>query len=386
MKQIFLLIVFLFPMSAFAQQESNISSRDDTTQHIMSQNRRLLLNKFYTARLDSVSLLLDSMDRHYYEQPLLFPAERLLLYYWIERYDAIDSLVHHFDDFCEKISTNPPSDQMIWNALSYYSQEKRNMLVEWIDQTGCSDDVFDFRMLLLKILLQNELQEQSSIEEEIRTFINQFSSQENEISFIEAKEVKSHEADSPWRIGIGLGFGAVSISGKIDNYLSPKFCGSFDLSVNYERWYFLMLLQFAFPKLKQDVPFKNGDGVWEAGKTANIFNFNIAVGYSVINSRFFRTSPFVGLAISECAPGEIQIEKDDTLNDAGISGGISNIIGLDTDINLYQMINPQKQNKLMYALNVRINYIPSMFSNVNSRYSGNMLFISFGAKIDFNWI
>ena len=382
MRRFFLLMAFLFPLLAFAQQEDSFSNREDTIHRMVSQNRRLLLDKFYATRLDSVSLLLDSIELHHRDQPLMFPAERLLLYYWIERYNEIDFLAWNLDGFCEKVAANPPPDQMIWNALSYYSQEKMNTLVEWIDQTGCSDEIFDFRVRLLKTLLQNELEEQSFIEQEIRLLMSQYSFQENEISLIATEQAEPNEPDSPWRIGLGFGLGAVSASGKITNYLSPKICMSLDMNVNYERWYFSLLLQVAFSKLKLDMPYKKTGGVWEAGKTANIFNFDFSVGYSVIDSRFFRMSPFVGIALSDCSPSEQQIENDETLKNAGISGGFSNILGLDTDIKLYQMNNSGKKKNVLTSLNIRINYIPTMFNNVNSRYSGNMLFVTFGFRFD----
>jgi len=104
------LLFFLLGLPVFAQQGDDM--RDDSIQHMASQNRRLLLDKFYAARLDSVSLILDSIDRHHCDQPLLWTSERLLLYYWIERYHAMDSLVWHFDDFSEKVAANPPPEQM----------------------------------------------------------------------------------------------------------------------------------------------------------------------------------------------------------------------------------------------------------------------------------
>ena len=382
MMRFFLFVAFLFPLAAFAQQGDSISVHEDSIQRIASQNRRLLLDKFYTTRLDSVSMLLDSIELHHQDQPLLHPAERLLLYYWIERYDAIDSLARHFDVFCAKIAANPPPEQMVWNVLSYFSQEKKDTLVAWIDQTGCSDEVFDFRVGLLKTMLQNELEEQSYVEQEIRSFIKQFSFREEDFSNIETGKFESSKSDSPWQIGIVIGMGTVSTSGKIANYLSPKICVPFYVNVNYERWYFSFLLQLAFPKLKLDMPYKKGDGVWKAGKIATIVNMDLSVGYSVIDNRYLRMSPFIGVAFTDCSPSDQQIEKDETLKDAGISGGFANITGLDTDIKLYQIIHPRKKKNFLLSLNFRINYIPAMFNNVSFRYSGNMIFTTFGVRMD----
>ena len=382
MKKFFLLMAFLFPLAIFAQQEDQDSNREDSIGQTISQNRRLLLNRFYATRLDSVSLLLDSLDRHHRDQPLLFPAERLLLYYWIERHEAIDSLTMHFDGFCEEISANPPPEQMLWNVLSYYSQEKMDTLIAWIDQTGCNDEVFDFRERLLKTLLKNELEEQSFVEQEIRSFINQYSLREKETSTVATEQTEPQEPDNPWRVGVGIGMGTVSVSGKLANYLSPKICVPFDVNVNYKRWYFSLQLQMVFSQLKLDIPFENGNGVWEAGKSANITSLDLSVGYSVIDSRFLRMSPFIGVAISDCLPSEQQIEKDDALKDAGISSGFANIVSLDTDVKLYQMINSWNKKNILISLNVRINYLPAMFSNVNTRYSGNMLFVTFGVRYD----
>lgn len=382
MRRSLLFIALLLPLAVFAQQEDCISNHEDSIRQTASQNRRFLLDQFYAARLDSVSILLDSLDMYHPDEALLFPAERLLLYFWIERYEAIDSLALHFDDFCEEVTANPPLEQTIWNVLSYYSQDKVEMLVAWIDQTECSDEVFDFRVRLLKTLVQNELQEQSFVNQEIQSLIAQYSFQEDEISTITREQDEYKEPDRPWQFGIGMGLGTATASGRIANYFSSIVGVSLDVNINYHRWYFSLLLQFAFSQLKLDIPNKKGDGVWKAGELANITQCGLSLGYSVMNNRFFRMTPYIGMAVSECVPDEKQIEKDDTLKKAGLKGGFSNILGLDTDIKLSQIIHPKKNKDILTSLNIRLNYVPSMFNKANSRYSGNLLFITVGVRLN----
>jgi hypothetical protein len=386
MRGVLSFLLFLFWLSAFAQQGDSISNHEDSIQQIVSQNRRLLLDKFYATRLDSVSLFLDSIDRCHRDQPFLLPAERLLLYYWIERYDAIDSLVRHFDDFSEEVVANAPQEQTVWNVLSYYSQEKLDLLVTWIDQTDCSNEVFNFRVHVLKTLLHNELEDQT-VDREIHSLMKFYFLQESqtppEAPNVASKQVEPHQSDDdPWRVGVGIGLGTVSTSGKIANYLSAKTCLSFDLNANYNQWYFSLLLQAVFAKLKRDMPVKNGGDIWETGKSAFINNFGLSAGYSVINSRVLRISPFIGMAVSDCSPSDQQIEDNSALNDAGIRWGFTNFYGMDMDVKLYKMIDYLNRKEFFSTLNIRLNYIPAMFNNVDSRYSGNMFFVTFGVRMD----
>jgi hypothetical protein len=270
---------------------------------------------------------------------------------------------------------------MVWNVLLYYSQENFDTLVAWIDDSECSDQVFDFRIHLLTILLHNDMEDQSSIDREIILLRDQYFVQE-ETKEMEDKTVASKQGEpqkisvDPWRVGVGVGLGTVSTSGKITKYLSAKSSLSFDVNVNYERWYFSLLVQIVFAQLKRDL------GTWEAGKLAFVSSYGLSTGYSVIDNRLFRMSPFIGLAVSDCSPSEQQIENDDTLKDAGIRWGFTSMYGLDMDIKLYNMIKFFERKDFYASLNIRLNYIPSMFNNVNNRYSGNMFFVSFGIRID----
>ena len=376
-----LIFCTLFQLSIFSYQYSI----DDSL--AVMQNRRLLIDKFTAGRLDSVALLVDSIDRHHRDYPLLWPAERLLLYYWIERYHAIDSLARYFDDVSKEAASRHPPEQVVWNVLSYLSSEKKDTLVAWIDQTGCSDEVYDFRVHLLETLLDSELDDQPTVERKILTLMEQYSFVE-EASLPEVQTVVpvQIEADQsyrePWQIGFGLGLGPTFASGNIAKYLSTKATLSFDLNVSHQRYYFSLLMQVIFAKLIRDIPVGSGGDVWEAGKAAYIGNYAFTFGYSIIDNRLLRMTPFVGLAVSECSPGEQQIENNNALRNAGIRWGKPIICGLNTDIKLHSVFNFMEQKDFMSYLNIKINYLPAMFSKVSNHYSGNMFFVTLGMSMD----
>ena len=373
-------------LSVFAQQEDSFSNRD-STQQTVSQNRRMLLDKFRAGRLDVVSDLLDSIDYHHSDQSLLWPAERLLLYYWIDRYYAIDSLAFHFDEFCEEALTNPPHEQTVWNVVSLHSFENIDTLITWIDQTGCDDEVFNFRVQLLKTMLNADGDDQTSVHHEIRLLMDLYTFWEEEIQMETQTEIpeqiKSDHWDyDPWRIGFGIGMGPTFVSGNISDFLSVKANLSFALNANYQRWYFLLLMQAIFGNLNRDIPFGNGHEVWEAGKSAITTNIGLALGYSVINGRYLRMSPFIGFSTSECAPSDQQIENNSALIKAGIRRGYACMFGVDSDIKLYHIFSFLERKDAPVSINIRLNYIPAMFSNVNTRYSGNMFLVTFGIGVD----
>jgi len=376
-----LIFCALLQLSIFSYQYSI----DDSVS--VMQSRKLLIDTFRDGRLDSVALLVDSIDRHHRDYPLLWPAERLLLYYWTERYHAIDSLARYFDEVSKEAASRHPPEQVVWNVLSYYSSENKDTLVAWIDQTGCSDKVFDFRVRLLETLVDSELDDQSAVEHKILTLIEQYSFVEEtpppEVQTVVPKQVESDQPYSePWQIGFGMGLGPTFTSGNIAKYLSTKAILSFDLNVTHQRYYFSLLMQAIFAKLKRDIPVGAGGDVWEAGKAAYIGNYGLAVGYSFIDNRLVRMTPFVGLAISECSPGEQQIENNNALRNAGIRWGKPMICGINTDIKLHSVFNFMEQRDFMSYVNIKINYIPAMFSKVSNHYSGNMFFVTLGMSMD----
>jgi len=342
----------------------------------------MLLDMFRAGRLDAVSNLLDSIDQHS-DQSLLLPAERLLLYYWIERYHAIDSLARHFDEFSGESVTNRPQEQAVWNVLTFHSYEKMDTLIRWIDQTGCDDEIFDFRVGLLKTMLHVDGDDQASVHREIRLFMEQytFHEQKNEPKEQTAtpKQIEFDQLNNdPWRVGFGIGLGPTYVSGNLADYLSVKTNLSFAVNANYQRWYFLLLMQAIFANLNRDIPITNSNEVWEAGKSANLSNVGFSFGYSMINGHFLRTSPFIGFSTSVCSPNDKQIEKID----AGINGKIASMFGIDMDIKLYHIFSFMERNDFLASFNVRLNYIPAMFNNVSSRYSGNMFLVTFGIGMD----
>ena len=366
-------------MFATAQQEDSIS-----LYKTVSQDRQLLLNYFRAGRLDSVSLLVDSIDKHQ-NIPLLWPAERLLLYYWIERYHAIDSLAQHFDKACKEATFHHPAEQVVWNVLSFHSLEKIDMLVSWIDQSGCDDAKFRFRVRLLETMILKDWDEQVSVNREITSLVSQYFHEEDKtpqtIERVAPQRVEPEMPDEPWSLELGIGLGPTSVSGKFADYFSTRAGISFNFVVYYNEWYFSLLLQPIFAKLKRNIPVGNGVDVWEAGKLAIISNFGLSFGFSGIDNKFLKINPFIGLSLSECSPTDQQIEANEALMDAVIRWGFSYMYGIDTGFKLYNMIDFLKKKDFPVSFNVRLNCIPKMFDNANSHYSGNLLIFTLGISM-----
>ena len=382
------LFVILFShLPVFAQQDDTIPEHGGSILQTISQDRRLLLDRFNAGRLDSVALLVDSIDRYHCDYPLLWPAERLLLYYWIERYDAIDSLARYFDEVIKETASGHPPEQMVWNVLSYYSPGKMDTLVAWIDQTGCSDEVFDFRVRLLETLVDSELDDQPTVERKILSLMAQYTFREEALP-PEAQTVVPRQVETgqpyaePWQIGFGMGAGPAFVSGNIAQYLSTKAALSFDLNVSSQRYCFSLLIQAIFAKLKRNIPVGSGGDVWEAGKAAYIGNYGLTFGYSIIDNRSLRMTPFVGVAVSECSPGEQQIEDNSALRNAGIRWGKPIVCGVNMDVKLNSIFDFMQREDFTSSFNIKVNYIPAMFSNISKNYSGGMIFVTLGMSMD----
>ena len=384
MRIIVIIIVLFFQLPVFAQDGHLMNDQTDSTQTIISYNRRLLIDHFRAGRLDSVSLLLDNLDHR--KMPILNPEERLLLYYWIERYNAIDSLAQNFDKISKKNASDTISGQIVWNVLSVSSVERIDMLVQWIDQSGCSDNDFNFRVQLLELMLNSTWEDRNSFHREIISFVNQYNFVD-ETLMVDIMQDDEYwpmpdPDDMPWNAKLTLGMGPTFLSGNITDYLSTRMCLSFSFDVNYRQWYFSFLMQAVFAKLLRDIPVGAGIDVWEAGSSANITNLGLSIGYSVFNSKYINITPSIGLSFNESSPSEQQMDNNEILRDAGIRWGVAGIYGLNTDLKIYNMIDILKQKDLLFSLNFKLNYIPGMFNTVGKKYSGNLFFASFGISMN----
>ena len=345
-------------------------------------DRQLLLEKFRAGRLDSIALLLDSIDRRR-DIPLLLPAERLLLYYWIERYHAIDSLAFHFNEVCMEAASNRPTDHLT-NCLEFHSLENIDLLVSWIDQSGCDDGKFRFRVQLLETMLRGDWEDQATVNREISAFVSRFLRDEEKfrqkIKQTESQRFKTKNPDEPWTLEFGMGFGFASVSGNIAEYLSTRTVLSFNFNVYYNSFYASFMMQPIFAKLKRDIPANHANVVWEADNPAIIGNYGLAFGVSCIDNEFLKMNAFIGLSSSNCSPTEQQISNNEALRSAGIYGGIAPMFGIDATFRLYNMMDNLKRNDFPVSFNMRLNYIPSIFSNAN--YQGNMFLMTFGISIE----
>ena len=386
MRWLFLLMIFLFRLSAFAQQDESISKDIVSIRQFTSDHRRLLLDKFYATRLDTVALILDSLDHHYPAQSLLLPAERMLLYYWIERYDDIKSLARNFERINARKSTDAIHDQAVWNVLSYHSDENLKMLVSWIEQSAYSDAESDFLVLLLKTLLNHDIENPLSLTSKIRSLVKQYDDREKELmpetpTFM-SKLFSSHYYENAplwgkFGIGGGFGFGTGFLTGRIADYYSAKNGVLLFINAKYERVQLLLFAQGGKALIKREMPFKNSKGSWDVGDAARYISMGYLAGFSVVDNRVIRLTPFIGRSLNKCYPSENYILKDE-----GSSNKYTMSYMLDLDIKFYRFLPELMEHGRKFpSFLIRLSYLPKMHNEVGILHSGGMFHISFSLNI-----
>lgn len=389
---IYFFALLCFPQVLLAQNDAHASptAPDSAWYETVVQNRRELLDLFYTRNLDSVRLALTEFDRRP-EISVLWPAERLLLYYWIENYAGIDSLIRSFDKIAATSELHHPPDQIVWNVLSYQATQDIDELVSWIDQSGCSDAKFDFLVRLLETVTHDDRNDQKAVNNAITQFIkaNPLPKDEPGASNIMTVEPEYAEAPrpdaEPWKFGVGIGAGRAFSSGHLADYLSPRACIYFNFDLYYQRWRFSLFMQAASGKLKKDIWFNYGSDVWAAGQSANLGNVGLTVGYAIADEKLFRITPFVGFSVNGCTPSEQAVAENEVLQDAGIRRGFSSAWGLDTELKLHGLFSSLKHKDMFACVDLKLMYAPAAFNNVSSRYSGNMFYLIFGINFDISY-
>lgn len=103
--------------------------------------------------------------------------------------------------------------------------------------------------------------------------------------------------------GLNLGVGTAFPTGEISKFFTPAFQFNLGLDLAYKRAHLLLDMAIGGAKNKSDMDIVYQKGThtttWEKGRGTNYSQFSFALGYGVLNTKYFALTPFVGGVFSE---------------------------------------------------------------------------------------
>ena len=349
----------------------------------------MLLDEFRKNNMGTVAEIV-----HYFEKEIhdknhigLWPAEQILLYYWIEEYSVvIDFANYQLDD--DPSSRNRgiiyPTDNSIYNEVVSASMADFNYLQEGILEQNFSEDAEAFLILMLKRILAGEGSKFISMEQvnkEADMFIAKYSY--SPLTEIVKKHVSYKFGD--WVGGFYLGGGYTLPSGNMLDYVSAKGALCFSLDLYYKKSAFMLSLQSGLGKVQQDIPVKNY-GDWEKGESSSLTSVGLSLGYSVFDNKRFRVTPCAGISFGFVSPAGTDLDEE--LQQFIIGTSVAPMFHLNMT---YRFINPYKlspDNNIDYpaygsfGINARISYVPGILRQEGGQYAGDIWYLTVGLNMD----
>lgn len=392
----FFALTTIQPVFCMAQQDSSsiagqIRDYELSKYDMISKGRRMLLDKFEEGNIEEVRDIIRYFDREINDKNhiALWPAERILLYYWTEDYDKIidfSAYIHSEDQSRERAAVYPPKD-MLYTSLQSASHESFDQLVGGAEKYHFSDDANDYLHLLLESLLYDSSERYVSmnkINEDADRFIENYP--DSPLLEIVKEHISYKLTRSDFMFGMYLGGGYSLCSGAYTHTFRPRGALAFSVDLYWRRYALFLSGDVGFGKLRQDVLVGGGDR-WEKGSSGEFSVLGLSLGYSVLETKNFRLTPFSGAAFSSINPTQKE-DMPSYLEDFDIGTSCSGMVGFNVRYLFFNTLwNRRHRNTFgmsegAMGVNARVAYVPSALRSEGHTYGGNIVFLTIGISID----
>ncbi len=396
MKRFVFFLTLIISCSCFAQTDSisigkKITDYKPSKSELIAKGRQMLLDEFYAGNMGIVTKVIDYFDKEINDKytVALWPAERLLLYYWAGEYEKIiDFNAYQVNELSESRTQLiiRPADHAVYYEVAAASVEHYNELLDDIEQAEFSDEAQDFLVLLLDRILSMDHPD----------FISREKLNDNADKFIAdypyspmTDIVKQYVLDrweiGDWVFGVNFGGGYTFTSGNMTDYFRPQANICMSADVYYKRSAFYFMIQGGFGDLHKDIRINDVD-VWEKGTPSDVTSIGLCLGYSIFDNARLRITPFAGVSFGFAEPTTSNDDEDvePYLKDFSIGTSVSQMFGLNVT---YRFKDPTKPEDHYYSMgswgmNLRVSYIPSILRHEGNQYAGDVIFLSLGVNID----
>lgn len=372
----FIFALVVMPLWVFAQTDSlsirqRIMGYPATEDYMILKGRRYLSDQLEKNHLDTVRMVMDYFGAEIdgYDYVSLWNVERILLYYRTKQYERLIILVNSLDSM--KRAKYYPPDKQVEEVVTQQSIRDFDLLNRWIDDSDRSNEDKAFlKLLLISVLPDGSVGFSRKQNEKQAHHFRELYPQSGYNSIIR-KYVAAEYGLNDFGFNLGLGGGYTFFNNK---NLALNGCTLLNIGLIYKRWQLDMGIQGSFGKLLQDVPIED----WQKGERMTVTNFDFSLGYSVLDTKRWRITPFGGFAYNEIISGN-STDKKNKVN------GYSPLLGVDFDLKLNPWHSLKYTTSTVAYTNLRVNYLPAAVNGGGKLWSGGMLLVTLSVAFDFHW-
>ena len=384
-RNILLFFLLVFNGSIYCQNLHNLDSTEKKIQKLRSQvfAKQEILPSAQLAEV--FSKLKNSEDKKHLS---LSQEERWMLDYCLGDYEDILNTVLSFDSsnysvtYWSKLRPVPDSLNL---KLSIYLRSKQISICNDIDNTDYSFDERDFLKLNLQFCLP-DLRKPIIFRDTLNVRANNFLLENpgSKYSSFTSKYIYARMVPSKLAIGLYLGIGTTQLSRAVANHIWSDFFGAIGFELSVGRICLNYHLQSGTASVYHEFSLNNR--VWPQRLDLDLGLNEFSIGYSLLDSRFFRLMPYMGIASFQLTPTEREKIRHIELENSRIKMAAYSL-GLTADFKFNLHINDSYLGSHNYNRQIiRIRYAYGFPSKNVSGNIGPLSYLTIGTALQWRGV
>lgn len=388
MKNLFIaFLMALVSINSYGQIDSlqhEILNYDDSKLELISNGRRLLLDNFMDENIAKVKEVKDYLvnDVENEDYAVFYPVEHWFILYWTKEYQELLTRINQFDSetlasFQNKIK---PTNDLLYSKLHEKTRRFRDFLIAKMEESGIKKEEKDFLVMNLNYLIAGE-NDTEITQDVLNSLADKFLESHPNSVYEEytRKNIRFKNKLSNWGFGVeffsGYGMFTENLSNEYKNNI--PFGVAFDIC--YKDFTLYLRDYIGFSKTLNNWDY--GDGVWEEDSQVRVFLPEASVGYTILNNKSFKISPFAGIASTNIGPTEYDLDEEPGLENVNLDFTATYNLGVNLDIKLGKSKNAMVSNgpeDSYWFLRLRYSYNSMGFEKKYDGFNGNMHYLTIG--------
>ena len=357
---------------------SEILRYKDEKEETIIKGRKLTLARFMENDKNKVSELLKYLETQENEDYLIFyPAEKWLLYYWTQQYKKVMKGVEdinstYFTEMNRKIK--PPKDLLPIKIREKLFQQRQE-IKQQIFQSTLTEPEKKFLALNFDYLLASY--DNKEITQDTLNVLSDKYLQDYPQSHFDnyvRKYIRYEFVPSKW----GFAFEFFSGYGIFTDNLEKNFKNNVPVGVAfdicYKKFALYMRDYIGFSKTKDSIQFK--DGTWRKDAQVRVYLPEASLGYTIIDNRFFKIAPFVGISSTDISPTDYDKKKYPEYENIDLTFTTTYTLGINLDFKLN--FNNKNSDPSYGFVRVRYAYNKPQFNWKYSGFNGYFQYLTIG--------
>ncbi len=359
--------------------KSEILTYKDEKAETILKGRKLTLDKFIENDKNKVSELLEYLQTQENEDYLVFyPTEKWLLYYWIKQYRKVLKDVQDFDStYIKKMNRQiKPQRDLLLIKIKEKLFQQRQEIKQQIFQSKLTETEKKFLALNFDYLLVSYNNKEIT-QDTLNVFSNQYLKDYPHSNFDNyvRKYIRYEFVPSKWGLAseIFSGYGIFTDNLEKNFKNNVPFGVAFDIS--YKKFVLYLRDYIGFSSTKDSIQFK--DGTRRKDAQVRVFLPEASLGYLIIDNRFFKVAPFVGISSTDISPTDYDKNKYPEYENIDLTYTTTYTLGLNLDFKLNFKNKKSKQPSYGF-IRVRYAYNKPQFNWKYNGFAGDFHYLTIG--------